>query len=87
MDRVNLIAVTSLKYGRQRFAPGEPFSATRQDAKALVFIKRARRADEPIPHSTDATHYDTKDMEAVTENAESPRPKRSYRRRDLTPKT
>lgn len=44
MERVNLIAVKSLKYGGTRYEPGKPFSANRRDGKILTHIKRAKYA-------------------------------------------
>lgn len=46
MERVNLIAVKSLKYGGTRYEPGKPFSANRRDGKILTHIKRAKYAPD-----------------------------------------
>lgn len=88
MERVNLIATSSLKYAGVRLKPGEAFTAPRAHARAFVAIKRAKHADvvattpEPEPSGT----YETASMEAsppVTPPSDS---KRTYRTRQMRSK-
>lgn len=76
MERVKLIAVTPLKYGGTFYAKGDRFDASRQDAKALKFIKRAADApaadQPPVPPATppvvdDPAIYRTADLVAESD--------------------
>lgn len=90
MDAVNLVAVTSLKYKGKRLQKGDTFTAPRAHAKALKAIKRAADAPvaEPVATDTPTGTYQTKEMvaEAPDQAPETPSPRRTYRRRDQTPK-
>lgn len=95
MERVNLIAVTSLKYKGQRLNPGDTFTAARAHARAFKAIGKAKDHDgvvlETKAEASSAQTYHTKDLEAETPSVESgslaePRQRRNYKRRDMTSK-
>jgi len=102
MNRVPLIAITSLKYAGKRRSPGEPFDATRKDARALTFIKKAKYEDtaptepaqvtEPEPQTPEpeavaaSAEYETAAMTPEPEAEQEPRTRRTYKRRDLSAK-
>lgn len=102
MERINLIAAKSLKYGGKKLQPGDVFTAPRMHAKAFVGMKKARYADAapvaPTVPPADPSHYETADMEAepdvdtpVAEATtqpvdDAPRVRRAYKTRVMTPK-
>lgn len=92
---MQLIARKAFTYGRKRVRPGDAFEATRKDGKALVAIGRASQGPSGIAQlasmSVELPEQDppevvvTTDAEAVTAEAQpEPKPKRAYKRRDLT---
>jgi len=64
-----LIARRPLRYGGRLFSAGAVFVATRTDARVLVALQSASLAPPQSPSPADD---------------ETPRPRRTYKRRDLT---
>lgn len=96
MERVNLIAVSSLKYKGQRYEPGQTFTAARAHARAFKAVGKAKDAGVAL-ETTEASlapppTYDTKVLEAEAPSAASEldtpasRTRRSYKRRDINAK-
>lgn len=91
---MQLIARKAFTYGGARIRPGDAFDATRKDGKVLVAIGRASEGPSGIAQlasmnvelpEQDPPEVATTDAEAVTAEAQpEPKPKRAYKRRDLT---
>lgn len=80
MSTVRLVATKAYTYSDRSLKAGDVFEASEKDAKLLTMIGSA--TVKP------ADNYLAKVLQPSEENhseAESPKPKRQYRRRDLVP--
>jgi hypothetical protein len=75
-----LIALRPMTYGTRRMRVGESFSAQDSHARLLVAIGRARPVDRPPPQCELAEESAAIAAEAPQD---TPRRKRTYKRRDL----
>jgi len=95
---VPLVANVAQTYAARRLAPDEWFEATPANAKLLKAIGRAKDAPAevpairqpvrvpvaPAPAYEAQRRYRRRDLEEKTEDEEEVRPKRQYRRRDMS---
>lgn len=84
MDRVRLVAVSEFPFDGRHLSAGDHFDASARDATTLKLLNKA--VDAPPGRAG----YVTRDMRADQARAAAeaaPRPKRTYRRRDLIAET
>lgn len=87
MGRVALIATMAYPYDGRSLRTGDRFEASEPDAELLKLIGKAREAPlRPTPSPRIQTRTLSAESESDTdESPDAPKPKRQYRRRDLTP--
>ncbi len=77
METVSLVARSACVYDGQPIKRGQKFLATAEDARLLTLIKLADPVEpKPVKEVSVAP---------LTDEADTPAPKRTYRRRDMTP--
>lgn len=82
---MDLIATAAFTYAGQRLSPGDPLRArSPRDARILTAIGRARVA-EPVEEPAGAPlAAGLVEATLAVELVEAPKPRRQYRRRDMT---
>lgn len=92
MKRIELVALKKQTYAGRPVDPGDAIFASRQDARVLIAIKRAKVAPEvaavEVPEVAPAPVV----QEVVQPKPEpkasiAPKPKRTYQRKDMTAET
>jgi hypothetical protein len=76
---VSLIATESYPYAGRSLSAGDAFDASEKDANLLKLLKKAVDAPQPVLR--------TRTMAPAERSADEPKPKRTYRRRDLVPES